>query len=68
VSAEARTVIDAARRGGALGWKVNGAGGEGGSVTILCGDTDPTADITPLDPSFRVLPIRPSTAGLVVTL
>jgi len=39
VSADARRVIDIARAHGALGWKVNGAGGLGGSVTILSGDT-----------------------------
>jgi D-glycero-alpha-D-manno-heptose-7-phosphate kinase len=37
VSAQAREVIRIARRHGAVGWKVNGAGGEGGSLTILCG-------------------------------
>jgi D-glycero-alpha-D-manno-heptose-7-phosphate kinase len=37
VSAQARGVIELARRHGAVGWKVNGAGGEGGSLTILCG-------------------------------
>ncbi len=30
-------VIEVARAYGATGWKVNGAGGEGGSVTLLCG-------------------------------
>jgi D-glycero-alpha-D-manno-heptose-7-phosphate kinase len=38
VSAAARQVIEIARAAGALGWKVNGAGGEGGSVTLLGGD------------------------------
>ena len=37
VSGEAQAVFDVAREFGAPGWKVNGAGGEGGSVTILCG-------------------------------
>ena len=37
VSADAWRVIEIARKHGALGWKVNGAGGEGGSVTLLCG-------------------------------
>ena len=37
VSLEARRVIEIAREHGAIGWKVNGAGGEGGSVTILNG-------------------------------
>ncbi len=38
ISADARRVIGIARAHGALGWKVNGAGGYGGSVTILSGD------------------------------
>ncbi|MFN8023638.1 MAG: hypothetical protein U0Q03_19065 [Acidimicrobiales bacterium] len=39
----AREVIELARSHGALGWKVNGAGGEGGSVVVL-GPSDPEAD------------------------
>ena len=35
VSPEALQVIEIARAHGALGWKVNGAGGEGGSITLL---------------------------------
>lgn len=35
VSDDARQVIELAKGFGALGWKVNGAGGPGGSVTIL---------------------------------
>ncbi len=38
VAAAADELIDAARAGGALGWKVNGAGGSGGSISILCAD------------------------------
>lgn len=38
VSADARRIIEIARAHGALGWKVNGAGGLGGSVTLLAGD------------------------------
>ncbi len=39
VSDDARVLIEAARESGAvLGWKVNGAGGEGGSVTLLARD------------------------------
>ncbi|HEY3343041.1 MAG TPA: GHMP kinase [Anaerolineae bacterium] len=33
---DARKVIEIAKAYGALGWKVNGAGGDGGSITILC--------------------------------
>jgi len=35
VSDAARRVIEIARCHGAIGWKVNGAGGDGGSLTIL---------------------------------
>lgn len=38
VSLEAAQVIEIARAHGAIGWKVNGAGGDGGSVTLLCDD------------------------------
>jgi D-glycero-alpha-D-manno-heptose-7-phosphate kinase len=37
VSRDAHRVIEIAKEHGALGWKVNGAGGEGGSLTILTG-------------------------------
>ena len=36
VSDEAHALIDLARSVGALGWKVNGAGGAGGSLSVLC--------------------------------
>ena len=36
VSGDARAIIDLARTGGSLGWKVNGAAGASGSVSILC--------------------------------
>lgn len=35
VGRDAQTLIDLAREAGAIGWKVNGAGGGGGSVTIV---------------------------------
>lgn len=37
ISNDAARIIEIAREHDALGWKVNGAGGEGGSVTILGG-------------------------------
>jgi D-glycero-alpha-D-manno-heptose-7-phosphate kinase len=37
IGREAMEVIEIARSYGAIGWKVNGAGGDGGSLTILCG-------------------------------
>ncbi len=36
VSQDALRVIEIAKAHGAVGWKVNGAGGEGGSLTIVC--------------------------------
>jgi D-glycero-alpha-D-manno-heptose-7-phosphate kinase len=38
VSWDAYRVIEIAQEYGVLGWKVNGAGGEGGSITLLCND------------------------------
>ncbi|HOR27519.1 MAG TPA: GHMP kinase, partial [Candidatus Sumerlaeota bacterium] len=35
VSPVARQTIEIARRHGAIGWKINGAGGNGGSITLL---------------------------------
>jgi D-glycero-alpha-D-manno-heptose-7-phosphate kinase len=37
VHQEAWRVSEIAAGHGALGWKVNGAGGDGGSITVLCG-------------------------------
>jgi D-glycero-alpha-D-manno-heptose-7-phosphate kinase len=62
-------VIDVARQHGALGWKVNGAGGEGGSVTILGGDLSSVKrtmirEIEAENPPFRNIPIYLSRYGL----
>jgi D-glycero-alpha-D-manno-heptose-7-phosphate kinase len=69
VSADARRVIEIARSHGAVGWKVNGAGGEGGSVTLLCGplSTAKRAMIREIEqdnPSFKAIPIYLSRYGL----
>ncbi len=40
VSSAAEKIIEIGQSYGALGWKVNGAGGDGGSVTILAGHDD----------------------------
>lgn len=69
VSANARKVFDIAKRHGALGWKVNGAGGDGGSVTIL-GDGDKRhrdemlAEIASLGGGIREIGIRLDDAGV----
>jgi D-glycero-alpha-D-manno-heptose-7-phosphate kinase len=71
VSADAHTLIALAQEHGALGWKVNGAGGEGGSMTLLCG---PSASarrsllraISAANPLFQPIPIYLSRFGLRV--
>ena len=71
VSDDARQVIGLARDRGALGWKVNGAGGEGGTLTILCrpdlGATRRLAhELREIDPLFQIVPTRLSTTGVQV--
>ncbi len=70
VGVDARRVIELAAECGALGWKVNGAGGDGGSVTILSATRETTHAfedrVARLDERYRVLPIRVSTVGLEV--
>jgi D-glycero-alpha-D-manno-heptose-7-phosphate kinase len=70
VGVEARRVIEIAGVLGAIGWKVNGAGGDGGSLTILSA-TPQAKDtleerVATSDPRYRVLPIQLSTVGLQV--
>jgi D-glycero-alpha-D-manno-heptose-7-phosphate kinase len=70
VGTDASRVIELARAGGAIGWKVNGAGGEGGSLTILSCTTEARDALedrfSKLDPRYRVLPIQLTTEGLRV--
>jgi D-glycero-alpha-D-manno-heptose-7-phosphate kinase len=71
VCGDAQRVIDAASACGALGWKVNGAGGEGGSLAILC---PPGAEeraaieaaIARASETYRVLPTTLAKGGLRV--
>jgi D-glycero-alpha-D-manno-heptose-7-phosphate kinase len=60
----ARHAITVAERCGALGWKVNGAGGPGGTVTLLAPD-DPGALLKELEAvsDLKVLHLKPATAG-----
>jgi D-glycero-alpha-D-manno-heptose-7-phosphate kinase len=67
VSPLARRVIEVARRCGSVGWKVNGAGGYGGTVTVL-GPDDPEElqkDLATLE-SLTLLPLQPSPEGVRV--
>jgi len=69
ISADTRRVVEIARAYGALGWKVNGAGGEGGSLTLLCSDTSHMKRamiraITAENPRFQHIPTYLSRQGL----
>jgi D-glycero-alpha-D-manno-heptose-7-phosphate kinase len=69
ISEDAQRVIEVAREYGALGWKVNGAGGEGGSVTLLCDERSSTKramirEIEADNPLFKSIPIYLSRFGL----
>ncbi len=70
VGTDAERVIEAARAAGAIGWKVNGAGGDGGSLTILSPTPEVRVEIEPritgLDPGYEVLPTQVSPLGLQV--
>jgi D-glycero-alpha-D-manno-heptose-7-phosphate kinase len=69
VSSEAERVMAVARGHGAAGWKVNGAGGDGGTLTIL-GPGEPRALAAMIDAvrsageRFTILPVRLSSTGL----
>jgi D-glycero-alpha-D-manno-heptose-7-phosphate kinase len=69
VSDVAARVIDVAQRHGAAGWKVNGAGGHGGSVTVLCGArsdarANVSAQVEADVPGVRVLHMALSPVGV----
>ncbi len=71
IGVAAQDAIDLARAHRAVGWKVNGAGGEGGSVTILLPDEEKArpslqAAIAVANPSCRILPARLAPRGVQV--
>jgi D-glycero-alpha-D-manno-heptose-7-phosphate kinase len=71
VGEHARAAIDVAAANGARGWKVNGAGGEGGSLTLLCGPgvrakRELLRALRGADPHFRIIPISLARHGLRV--
>jgi len=71
VGEDAKEVIAIAKHYGALGWKVNGAGGEGGSITVLCGNTSTEKrmlinDVHKANRLFQNIPIYLSRYGLRV--
>ena len=71
VGEAADTVIAVAAAHRALGWKVNGAGGAGGSVTVLCDAArrvrrELLDALRDADPAFAIVPVRLSRHGLRV--
>jgi D-glycero-alpha-D-manno-heptose-7-phosphate kinase len=69
ISPDAERVIEIARAHGARGWKVNGAGGEGGSLTILCAPSSHAKrtmirELEEESPLFQNIPIYLSRFGL----
>lgn len=65
----ARRVIEIARKFGVAGWKLNGAGGAGGSVTLLLarntrGKSALIEAIEAADADFRNIPVRLAPHGL----
>jgi len=69
VSREAAQIIAIAREHGALGWKVNGAGGDGGSLTLLTGPLSHAkrhliSEIEQANPLFQHIPVYLSRTGL----
>ena len=71
ISPEAERIIAIGRQHGVLGWKVNGAGGDGGSVTLLCGENSQVKrsmirEIEAEDDLFRNIPIYLSRYGVRV--
>lgn len=72
VGSAAREVVEIARAHGAIGWKVNGAGGEGGSIVVL-GPADPDADaelVTALGggPGWQVLDLAIGAPGVTTEI
>jgi D-glycero-alpha-D-manno-heptose-7-phosphate kinase len=67
VNDDARAVIEAARAHGALGWKVNGAGGPGGTVTVLLAGAGAAFDTAVVALGYAVLPVTLSPRGVTVT-
>jgi D-glycero-alpha-D-manno-heptose-7-phosphate kinase len=72
VGVDALRVIAIARAHRALGWKVNGAGGEGGSLAVLCGPGPGDramieAAILAASPAYRLLPVSIAHKGLCVS-
>lgn len=61
--------IQVAEATGAIGWKVNGAGGAGGSLSIVAPPSDRPAlerALHDADPTWQILDLRPTSSGVTV--
>ncbi|MDQ3385537.1 MAG: GHMP kinase, partial [Actinomycetota bacterium] len=70
---QSEVLIGAARAAGATGWKPNGAGGDGGSLTLLAGPEPAAmeglvAAVRAVEGPHAVLPVRLAPHGLSVTI
>ena len=65
VSTSAREIFALAKGHSAVGWKVNGAGGDGGTVSIV-GPSDPGSLVRDLQATagLTVLPLMPARDGV----
>ena len=73
ISADVDAIIVLAQQYGALGWKVNGAGGDGGSLVVLCNDNLSqrdtfVANVQQQLPHVQAIPIHYSPTGVHVTI
>jgi D-glycero-alpha-D-manno-heptose-7-phosphate kinase len=73
ISKEAESVIQIAKKHKALGWKVNGAGGEGGSLTLLSAEeenqkTMMLEEINSLGKGIQSIPVSLNPHGLEVSI
>jgi len=73
ISGQAESVIQIAKKHQALGWKVNGAGGEGGSLTLLSAEeenqkTKMLEEINSLGKGIQSIPISLNLQGLGVSI
>jgi len=71
ISREADSVIKIAKKYRAAGWKVNGAGGEGGSLTILSAQKESLKkqmlqEINSLGKGIKSIPVSLDLSGLRV--
>lgn len=69
VSKDSYEIIKIAKKYNVAGWKVNGAGGDGGSITLLCNNLfyqkrKMIKEIEEINPAFKNIPIYLSRYGL----